>query len=118
MELEQNKILLLVFAIISVFSMIYGNLTLIVIGKKNMKYAIDNLFIAYTSIFIYILLLISSMYSENITENILNIVLYSILVFIIVILLLQLHPFLVILFMTMLVIVFIYISSKKRKDNI
>lgn len=106
-----SKDMLVIF---SLFTLIYGNLTVSVIGKKNIKFVENNPYVIYLFIFIYSVFFTSLSYVGSIEKNIFKILSLSTLLYIVILLLIHAHPLVTISIMTIILVEYMYVSNKNE----
>lgn len=106
-----SNIMMIIF---SLFTLVYGNLTVSAISKKNVKFVEDNPFVFYLIIFIHSLFFTSMSYKGKISQNMIKIILLSILLFITILLIIYAHPYITLFIITIILVGYLYLLNKNK----
>jgi len=94
--------------------LIYGNITVTAIGKKNIKFIENNQYVIYLIIFIHSVFFTSLAYKGKIEKNLFEIFSLSILLYIIILLVIYAHPLITISIMTIILVEYMYLLNKNE----
>lgn len=104
----------IILVIFSLFTLVYGNLTLTAIGKRNIHFIEKNPYMIYIIIFIHSIFFTSLSYKGKIGKNLFEILLLSILLYIVILLVIYAHPLITISIMTIILVEYMYLLNKNE----
>jgi len=113
-----EKLFISSVVIFSTFSLIYGNLALDAIGKKNAMFVQKHPIIMYLTILFYVIFVTTTMYKEKFQEKMFEIIIMTIVLFLAIVILVSSHPIVAIIVMFFILIAYIWSIQKPSNKTI